>query len=62
MCTWMEVPTIFLLPVKELSLIFMGVVVWDTIVFYVLKRGYLGTCLWEWLDIGVWDPKWSVPV
>ena len=36
---------IFRLPNKELSFLFMGVVVWDTTVFYVLKRGCLGTCL-----------------
>ena len=51
---------IFRLSVKELSLIIMGVVVWDTTVFYVLKRGCLGTCLWEWLAVGVRGPKWSV--
>ena len=34
---------IFRFPVKEPSLIFMGVVVWDTTVFYVLRRGCLGT-------------------
>ena len=28
---------------------------------YVLRRGCLGTCLWEWLAVGVRDPKWSVP-
>ena len=33
------------LPVKEPSLIIMSVVVWATNVFYVLKRGCLGTCL-----------------
>ena len=52
---------IFRLPVKEPSLIIMGVVVWDPTVFYVLRIGRLGTCLWEWLAVGVWDPKWSVP-
>ena len=34
---------IFRLPVKEPSLIFMSVVVWDTTVFSVLRRGCLGT-------------------
>ena len=33
--------------VKESSLIIMKVVVWDTTMYYVLKRGCLGTCLWE---------------
>ena len=53
-------PVIFRLPIKELSLIIMGVVVWDKTMFYVLRRGCLGTCLWEWLAVGVWDTKWSV--
>ena len=39
----------------------MGVLVWDIIVVYVLRGGFLGTCLWEWLAIGVHDPKWSMP-
>ena len=34
---------IFEFPVKEPSLIFRSVVVWDTTVFYVLRRGCLGT-------------------
>lgn len=37
----------------------MGVVAWDTIVVCVLRGGCRGTCLWEWLAIGV--PKWLVP-
>ena len=52
---------IFRLPIKEPSLIIMSVVVWDTTMLYVLRRGCLGTCLWEWLAVGVRDPKWSVP-
>ena len=36
---------IFGMSIKEPSLIIMGVVVWDTTMFYVLKRGCLGTCL-----------------
>ena len=52
---------IFRLPIKEPSLIIMEVVVWDTTVFYVLWRGFLGTCLWEWLVVGVRGPKRSVP-
>ena len=36
---------IFRLPIKEPILTIMGVVVWDTTVFYLLKRGCLGTCL-----------------
>ena len=52
MCTWMEVPAyhqVLRLPIKEPSLIIINVVVWDTTIVYVLKRGCLGTCLWEWL-------------
>ena len=52
---------VFRLPVKEPSLIIVNVVVWDTTVYYVLKRGCLGTCLWEWLAVGFWGPKWLVP-
>ena len=52
---------VFRLPVKEPSLIIMGVVVWDTTMFYVLRTGSLGTYLWEWLAVGVQDPKWLVP-
>ena len=52
---------LFGLPAKELSLIIMGVVVCDTTMFNVLRRGCIGTCLWEWLTIGVQDPKWLVP-
>ena len=44
---------IFGLPIKEPSSFIMGIVVWDTIVVYVLRRGCLGMCLWEWLAIGV---------
>ena len=64
MCTWMEVPAyhqVLRLPIKEPSLIIINVVVWDTTIVYVLKRGCLGACLWEWLAVGVWGPKWSVP-
>ena len=44
---------IFGLPIKEPSLIIMGVVGWETTMFYVLRRGFLGTCLWEWLVVVV---------
>ena len=60
-CTWVEVPSNCQVPVKELSLIIMDVVVWDTTVIYVLKRGCLGTCLWECLAVRVRGPKWSLP-
>ena len=52
---------IFRLPIKEPSWIIMVFVVWDTTMFYVLRRGFLGRFLWEWLVVGVQDPKWSVP-
>ena len=39
--------------VSGTELIFMGVVVWDTTMFYVLRRGCLGTYLWEWSVVGV---------
>ena len=57
MCTWMENQFIFRLSIKEPSLIIMGVVVWDTTMIYVLRRGCLGICLWDWLAVVVWDPK-----
>ena len=47
------------LPVKEPSV--MSIVIWDRTMFYVPRRGCLGTWLWEWLAVGVRDPKWSVP-
>lgn len=56
----LENQTSFGLLVKEPTSIIMVILVWDTIVFYVLRRGFLGACLWEWLSIGIWDPKWSV--
>ena len=51
----------FGLPIKKPNLINIIFVVWDTSVIYDFRRGCLGACLWEWLAVGVWDPKWSVP-
>ena len=56
----MEVPSNCQAPIMEPSLINMDVMVWDTTGIYVLRRGCLGTCLWEWLAVGVRGPKWSV--
>ena len=41
----MKVPSNCQVPIKELSMIIVSVVVWDTTAFDILKRGFLGTCL-----------------
>ena len=43
----------FGLPTKELNLINITFVVWDTIMVCEFWEGSLGACLWEWLAIGV---------
>ena len=53
MRTWvLRTNVIFVLLVKELNLINITFVVWDTIVVCDFWEGSLGACLWEWLEMG----------
>ena len=50
----------FGLPVKEPNLIIIGLLYETQLWSMSFRRGCLGACLWEWLEVVVQDPKWLV--
>ena len=53
MRTWVSrTNVIFWLSIKELNLINITLMVWDTIVVCDFWEGSIDACLWEWLAMG----------